>query len=158
MTVTAETIHEYFDRYDWTYDYEESIQTWHTGFRGKASNFNVFVHLSENWIIFSIAPFVNRPEEPRCRENLHAYLLKLNYVINMAKFSIDDDGDVVLTVELPTEGFTYSDFSDGLNAVSFYADAHHLNVMNVALDPDYVPEEREEWVSKAGEDPDGRMN
>ncbi len=146
MKKMTELIHEYFDTYGWQYEYDEKMNTWHTGFRGQACNFNIFVHLTENWIIFSISPFVNAPEDDRCRVNLHAYLLKLNYLINMAKFSLDEEDDLVLTVELPTENFQYSDFEDGLNALSYYGDTYYREILNVAMDPDHEPVSAEEWI------------
>lgn len=146
MSITAETIHDFFNQYGWEYDYDEEHHAWHTGFRGKTSNFTVFVQLTENWLVFSVVPYVNAPEDEECLANLHTFLLRLNCIINMAKFSLDDDGDVMLTVELPTDGLTYSQFFDGLNAVSFYADEHYLSVLNVAQDPDFDPGDPAQWV------------
>jgi hypothetical protein len=139
MSVDVPSIHRYFETYGWRYDFEETTKTWHTGFRGDTSNFNIFVHLTENWLYFTITPFVNAPADPACEGTLHRFLLRLNHAINMAKFSLDSDGDVVLTVELPTENLDYSEFADGLNALSFYADAHYLEILNSAKDPDYQP-------------------
>ncbi len=139
MSVDVASIHRFFETYGWRYDFEEGSKTWHTGFRGDTSNFNIFVHLTENWLYFTITPFVNAPVDPACEATLHRFLLRLNHAINMAKFSLDSDGDVVLTVELPTENLDYSEFADGLNALSFYADAHYLKVLNSAKDPDYQP-------------------
>jgi hypothetical protein len=56
----------------------------------------------------------------------------LNREINMAKFAIDDDADVVLTVELPTENLEEGEFKDALDALSYYADKHYLDVLNRA--------------------------
>jgi len=150
MKEAIEKIHQHFDRYGWQYEYDEDALTWHSGFRGKASNFNIFVHLTENWIIFSIAPFINAPDDSTCRRRLSDHLLHVNYIINMAKFSLDDDGDVVLTVELPTENLDYSEFADGLNALSYYADAHYLEILNVSQDPDYSPSTADDWVAPQG--------
>jgi hypothetical protein len=82
---------------------------------------------------------VNAPVDPGCERKLHQYLLRLNHAINMAKFGVDSDGDVVLTVELPTENLVYSEFADGLNAISYYSDEHYLDVLNLARDPEYQP-------------------
>ncbi len=147
MNELIEKIHQHIDRYGWSYEYDPESRTWHSGFRGKANNFNIFVHLTENWLIFSIAPLVNAPEESVCEQRLHKHLLQLNFIINMAKFSLDEDGDVVLTVELPTENLDYSEFADGLNALSYYADTHYLEILNVAQDPEYAPSGLEEWVA-----------
>lgn len=135
MSITPARIHEFFATYGWQYEFDQETTAWHTGFRGDISNFNIFVHLTENWIYFSITPFVNAPTHPGCIAKLHQYLLRLNHLINLAKFGIDAEGDVVLTVELPTENLVYSEFADGLNALSFYADDFYRNILNVAQDP-----------------------
>jgi hypothetical protein len=146
MAVTVESVHEFFRTYGWQYDFEEGTSTWHTGFRGDASNFSIIVHLTENWIYFTISPYVNAPSDPVCERNLHVHLLHLNHAINMAKFAIDSDSDVVLAVELPTENLDYSEFADGLNAISFYADAHYREILNIAQDPAFVERAKEEEV------------
>lgn len=139
MPASAETIHKYFETYGWQYEFDADTSTWNTGFRGDSSNFNILVHLTTNWIYFAVNPFVNAAREPECAARLHEHLLRLNHVVNMAKFSVDSDGDIVLTVELPTENLDYSEFADGLNALSYYADAHYLDILNMALNVDYEP-------------------
>jgi hypothetical protein len=167
MAVDAASIHRFFETYGWHYDYKEDSATWHTGFRGDTANFNIFVHLTDNWLYFTITPFVNAPVDPECEQKLNRFLLRLNHAINMAKFSLDSDGDVVLTVELPTENLDYSEFADGLNALSFYADAHYLDILNAAqnrdfepsltpasvtTEPDEEPEEQQEAEGEEGEE------
>ncbi|MBK6846573.1 MAG: YbjN domain-containing protein [Proteobacteria bacterium] len=139
MIASVQTIHDFFERYGWQCDFDGETATWVTGFRGKTANFNIMVHLTENWLYFIISPFANAPGTAVCEQRLCQYLLRLNHTINLAKFSVDSDGDVVLTVEIPTEGLTYSQFRDGLNAVSYYADCHYLDVLNLAQSPTYVP-------------------
>jgi hypothetical protein len=148
MSVTESTIHEYFRRYGWQYDYDDETQTWVTGFRGETSSFQVLVHLTDNWLYFIISPFVDGPRGATCLQRLHQYLLRLNHTVNMAKFSVDRDGDVVLTVELPTENLSYSQFCDGLNALSYYADEYYVDALNLAQDPTYVPAQDldEDWL------------
>ena len=82
-----------------------------------------------------IAPFVLKPKDPECERRLYRHLLRLNYEINMAKFTVDPDGDITLTVELPTENLDYSEFADAINALSYYADEHYLEILNLAQDP-----------------------
>jgi hypothetical protein len=139
MSVTIADIHRFFETYGWKYEFEEASKSWHTGFRGDTANFSITVHLTDDWLYLFICPFANAPADPACELKLQYYLLRLNHAINMAKFSLDVDGDVALTVELPTESLDYSEFADGLNAISFYADAHYLDVLNLARDPDYAP-------------------
>ena len=54
----------------------------------------------------------------------------------MTKFCLDSDGDVVLTVELPTENMDYSEFSDALGALSHYADDTYLEILTLAQQVD----------------------
>ena len=110
--------------------------TWRSGFRGDVNSFRFFVRLTENWIFFTIVPFVVAPKNQECALQLYRHLLRLNREMNMAKFAIDDDADVVLTVELPTENLDESEFKDALDALSYYADRHYVEVLNLAqVDP-----------------------
>ena len=99
--------------------------TWRGRFRGRSRVFPLLLRLDPaGYLVFAIVPFVPRPE---AREHAHALynrLLELNHAMLMAKFSIDDDLDVTLSVEYPTGELDPSEFTDALNALSFYADAH----------------------------------
>ena len=128
MSVTAETVEEFLRKDDWPFERLDE-NTWRSGFRGEKSSFRFFVRLTDNWIFFTIVPYVLAPKEDRSERSLHRHLLQLNREINMAKFAIDDDADVVLTVELPTENLDYSEFKDALDALSYYADKHYLEVL-----------------------------
>lgn len=132
MSVTAETIDGYFEQYGWTYSREPGSNSWTTGFRGDVSNFRLFVKLTDNWIYFTIIPFVIGPKDPECANRLHWHMLRLNREINMAKFCLDEDNDVVLTVELPCENLDYSEFSDALGVLCYCADDMYLEMLNIA--------------------------
>ena len=106
--------------------------TWRSSFHAESKSFRFFVRLTESWIFFTIVPFISAPKNPAAAHRLHARLLKLNRDINMAKFALDEDGDVVLTVELPTENLDASEFRDAMDALSFYADRHYVEVARIA--------------------------
>ncbi len=129
--VTPEDIENYFDRYEWTFSRAKD-EVWQTGFRGKISSFRITISLTDNWVFFVINPFVVAPSQPENRLKLYHHLLRLNHEINLAKFGIDGDGDVFLSVELPTEGFAYSHFEDALGALCHYSDAHYCDIFNLA--------------------------
>lgn len=152
MPATPDLIHKFFESYGWQFEYEPATMTWHTGFRGDSNNFNIVVQLTSNWLYFAINPLVNCPRDAECAGPLHHHLLRLNHIINMAKFSVDGEGDVVLTVELPTENLDYSEFADGLNALSYYADEHFVDILNVAQNPDYQPTLPDDPPEEDGED------
>jgi len=145
MALTPEIIAEYFDRYGWSYERTEE-SGFRTGFRGDVSVFRITVRTTDDWIFFSISPFVVAPQDPECERKLHRHLLRLNHEINMAKFTIDQDGDVILTVELPVESLDYSEFADALNALAYYADDNYAQVFIFAHVPDahHIYEEHED--------------
>jgi len=50
----------------------------------------------------------------------------------MAKFSIDDDLDVVLSVEYPTAELDTSEFRDAVDVLTYYADRYHDELTGLA--------------------------
>jgi hypothetical protein len=100
--------------------------TWRSHFRGKRSSFPFLVRIDRNgYITFAIVPFLKSPENAPKAAQLYRRLLELNQDLLMAKFSIDDDLDVVLSVEYPTRELDKSEFDDALDVMSYYADRHY---------------------------------
>src|SRR5689334_18680301 len=50
--------------------------TWRSAFHGAARSFRFFVRLTEDWIFFTIAPFVVAPRSPAAERQLHRHLLR----------------------------------------------------------------------------------
>jgi len=134
MAIAPETVEQYFEQYGWSYE-RTGEHDFRTGFRGDVSLFRIMVRLTENWVYFSISPFVVAPQDPECERKLYKHLLRLNQEINMAKFTIDEDGDAILTVELPSENLDYNEFADALGALSYYADDNYVRVFVLAHIP-----------------------
>ncbi len=145
MAITPETIEQYFEQYGWTYDRLNETD-FRTGFRGDVSSFRIMVRLAGDWVYFAINPFVVAPQDAECERKVYRRLLQLNQEMNMAKFTIDDYGDVVLTVELPSENLDYSEFADALGALSYYADENYAQVFILAHVPEahFIYEERDD--------------
>jgi putative sensory transduction regulator len=135
MALTPETLEGYFEQYGWTYQKIDDAY-FRTVFRGDVSSFVIHVRIAGDWVYFSVAPFVVTPQDTECERKLYGHLLKLNHEINMAKFTVDSDGDIVLTVELPGEHLDYSEFSDALGALSYYADDNYTRVFVLAHMPE----------------------
>jgi hypothetical protein len=131
MSITFARVEELLTKDGWPCERADE-QTLRSGFKGDKSEFPFYVRLSENWIFFTIVPFVATPKGERQALSLYRHLLKLNRDMNLAKFALDDDGDVALSVELPTENLDDSEFKDALDALCFYADRHYLDVSKLA--------------------------
>lgn len=102
-------------------------------FRGGGRIFPLFVHLEELFVTFAVIPFAHLPEDPEAADALAKRLLYLNRQVNLAKFSLDDDGDVILSVEYRLEDLDPSEVRDAVDVLSFYAEKHHDEVHALAV-------------------------
>ncbi len=129
--LNSELVEEFLKTDGWPVERVDK-NTWRSGFRGDVNSFRFYVRLTDNWIFFTIVPFVVAPRQDDHARELYRHLLKLNREINLAKFAIDDDDDVVLTVELPIEEAGDASMKDALEALAYYADRHYLDVLTIA--------------------------
>lgn len=139
--ISPNDIDEFFKEYGWEFECDREQLIWQTGFAGKTRNFDILINLTDDWLYFIVPQFVNAPSDPSCISGLYRHLLRLNHYINMAKFSVDSDGDIILSVELPSESLDFSEFVDGLEALSVYADRYYLELLNASQDPSYQPKD-----------------
>jgi len=130
MATPIETVKSFLDKYGWKYD-SLNQDTILTGFAGEKSKFTLVVKAAEDWLIFSISPFVERPK-PDCLANTLDYLARLNFHATLVKFSVDEKGNIVLTIELPTNGLTFESFVASLEALCFYANDQHETIFSLA--------------------------
>jgi hypothetical protein len=132
--LTSDTVEEFLRRDGWHFERvaDGNVPTWRSGFRGEVAPFRFYVRLTENWVFFIISPFVLPPKSKSAAAELYRRLLRLNQDMTLAKFALDNDEDIVLTVEFPTESIDYSEFKDALDVLSYYADRHYLEVLNLA--------------------------
>jgi Putative bacterial sensory transduction regulator len=105
-----------------------SDSTLRSRFRSKDRIFPLFVHLEPLFVTFAVIPYARLPEDPDAADGLMTRLLKLNRDINLAKYSVDDDGDIILSAEYRIEHLDPSEIRDAVDALSFYADKHHEDV------------------------------
>lgn len=101
-----------------------SETTMRTRFRGGSRLFPVFVHLEPAFVTFAVIPFSRLPGDEAAADTLMRRLLHLNRELNLAKFSVDDDGDVRLSVEYRLEDLDPSEVRDAVDVLSFYAEKH----------------------------------
>jgi hypothetical protein len=79
-----------------------------------------FVRVTENWLLLAIVPVI--PHEARRPSDLSRRLLAVNRDIRLAKFSYDEDNDVVLNAELPTESLDPSEVRDAVGRMVRYVE------------------------------------
>lgn len=108
--------------------------TWRSVFHGRAQSFALFVRVDAEggWALFAIVPYLRSPEGEAAQKKLYDRLLQLNQQLLMAKFSIDDDLDVVLSVEYPTAEIDDNEFDDALDVLSYYAERFYPELRPLA--------------------------
>lgn len=113
--------------------------TFRTSFRGQMRSFPFFVHVDGSHIIFAAVPYVRIPADPTTADVLMDRLLHMNREMNLAKFSVDDDGDVVLSVEWPMAEMDPSELRDALNVLTYYAAQYWSEIARLAGEPEFKP-------------------
>lgn len=109
-----------------------SATTIQSRFRGKSRIFPMLVHVEGAFVTFAVMPYARAPGDPDDVDELLRQLLRFNRQMNMAKFSVDDDDDVVLSVEYRLADLDPSEVRDAVDVVSFYADKYHDEVARLA--------------------------
>lgn len=137
MTALMDNVKAFLAQYGWKYEIS-SPDILVSGFRGERSKFVLVIKTSDDWLILSVSPYVEAPK-PECRAKVFEYLARLNYRASLVKFSNDDAGSIILTVELPSEGVNYNAFVLALEALCFYADDQYPILIKLAHDPNANP-------------------
>jgi hypothetical protein len=129
VRLTHESIREILEEGGWPC-HRIAEDTYKSLFHGHKGSFPFHIRIDPaGFLIFAIVPFVKSPPDDVERAGkLYARLLELNHQLLMAKFSIDDDLDVVLSVEYPSAELDRSEFDDALDVLSYYADRHYVEL------------------------------
>lgn len=90
----------------------------------------VYVRLTDNWLIASVVPFLTTRGDNSFE--LARWLLRMNRDMYQCKFAYDEDGDVVLTVELPTESLDFGEVKSALEALLEHAVEHRATLRQAA--------------------------
>jgi hypothetical protein len=114
-------IERYFEQYEVATELLEPV-TWRATFANESdAEFDLYVMVGEEWVHFAISPFISRPAAPEQAAKLWEQLLRLNQEVRLARFGLDDDGDVNLLAELPRRHFGYAEFALVLDELTHYA-------------------------------------
>ncbi len=99
-------------------------RTWRSSFRSRRGAFPLVIQVEAEFCRLMVLPIVRLPADAEKAERLYHRLLRLNGEMLLARFSLDEDGDVVLSVEFPTDDMDASELRDALDVLSVYAERH----------------------------------
>ncbi len=84
------------------------------------------------YVTCAVIPFLRSPEDAALAHRLYQRMMALNQQLMMAKLSIDDDLDVVLSVEYPSATLDDSELADAIRVLAYYADQHIDELTEIA--------------------------
>ena len=133
IVLDDETVRRLFAEGGWPCD-RINEDTWKSQFRGRSAAFPFYVRVDDahQCVTFAIVPFLRSPDDLTQADLLYKRLLELNHRLLMAKFSIDDDLDIVLSVEYPLDDLDRSEFNDALDVLSYYAEHYFEELEELA--------------------------
>ncbi len=106
-------------------------QTIRSSFRGEQRSYPFFVHAETAYLVVAVVPYQRLPVDEDDAQRMMNRLLQLNNEMMFAKFSVDEDGDVILSVEYPLAHLDESELRDALDVLTFYADKHWPEIMSL---------------------------
>jgi hypothetical protein len=83
-------------------------------------NLPFYARCTEHWLLLAIVPAL--PCDASRPPDLARRLLAVNRDMRLAKYAYDEDGDVALTAELPTESLDASELRDAVERMARYAE------------------------------------
>lgn len=117
----SDEIPGYFDQVGWQYDRQRHDQ-FRTGFTSDKGSWDMLVRVTDLMVSFTVPRYVERTSKVPPGPILNLALLRANHELNLAKLGVDSDGDICLTVEIPADEFSVSQFKDAIMALVHYAD------------------------------------
>ena len=145
--MNLEDVRAFLQNEGWPVDMVSDV-TMRSRFRSGDRIFPLFVHVDEGratspppdgaappptrphetaYATFAVIPFAKLPPD-ESGDILADRLLVLNREMNMAKFSVDEDGDVILSVEYPLADLDPSEVRDAIDVLSFYAEKYRAEI------------------------------
>ena len=97
-------------------------------FRTPQDEVDFFLRNTSNWILLKIVPAIH-PEAARPFD-LTRRLLAVNRDIRLAKFALEEDGEVALAAELPTESLDPPELRDAIERMRRYVD-HYQSYLSI---------------------------
>jgi hypothetical protein len=122
-------LEKFFERMDVNY---KKIQdnVYAAGFPGETHLYEVWIRLTEGWVFFFIGPLTREIKEEE-KEKVSLELARINYEITFAKVYLSPETEVVISIELPEEVFTYELFEEALKNIVYYGEKVHYELQKI---------------------------
>lgn len=122
LILTDDSVRALFAHEGWPFEklVDNVWRTWLETSHGEPVPIVVRMDTESGFVRFAVVPFLASPKDTAQATALYERLLVLNRGMTLAKYSIDDDLDVFLSVEYPAVALDVSEFHDALQALGHY--------------------------------------
>lgn len=127
--MTLDELGKHLDALGWPHR-QYDARTYRCDHASPEGELRVFVRLTDDWLVASVVPFLATKGDNSFE--LVRWLLRQNRDLNQARFATDEDGDVVLAVELPTESLDPSEIKSTFENLLVYAVEHRATLRRAA--------------------------
>lgn len=86
-----------------------------------------FVRCTDHWLLLAITPALERDSDRPA--DFERRLLAVNRDIRLAKYAVDEEGDVLLSAELPTETLAPEVFRDAVERMRRYVEYYRAYLL-----------------------------
>lgn len=121
MAEPLDTVREFLQQYGWTYEHAGE-QLLHVTFSGERGAYLLSIHATENWLLLTVHTFF-KPTAAQLVGSLYRQMTVWNYQFKFARTTLDEQGYVIIALDLPADArLTYPFFELGLDVMSYYSD------------------------------------
>jgi hypothetical protein len=118
-TMSAEKIKVWLDSLEVPYEYDEGINTFKTEWDVEGKPFEVRITIrADRWILVAVRLLNAEGIPSDNREELLAFLLQENYMLDDVTYSMDEKGNIYSENDIPEQA-SFDDFTSEFDAVVF---------------------------------------
>lgn len=100
--------------------------------------YTVLGQVESTYFVLLALPLARLSTDENVSEQLMERLLELNEQILFAKFSVDEDADVILSVEIPVADMSESQLQDALDVLAYYTNEYGRELQKMAEAPSFT--------------------
>jgi hypothetical protein len=122
-------------------------RTWRCTVPTGAGSARIVIRHAGSWVYLAVIPFLDAESiKPwgtgKYPARFLGRILAVNSNLSMVKFALDDDGDLTLRVELPTESLQVREFETALSLLHSTTEQYRAPIRDALLDAGRAAEQR----------------
>lgn len=132
---SSAAVESFLNQYGWKYT-QSAKGVFQTGWSSDFRSYPLRILIDEAFLTLQVQPFFRTDVDLSAFPDVTTYLLEMNYHSLMVKVSIDEVGDLVLSVSILIQTLDFDNFSSALGILAHYSDQvfdeinHLLNAEN----------------------------